>query len=282
MPTKLLRPPRQSLADLAYETIAEAIYEHRLAPGERLSIEELCRQLDMSATPVREALSRAAALELVRQDSHHGFAVAPQLTPAEMRQLFAVRRSLELEALAEIATPPEPERLAELARSMAACEHGPNFTDITQFSRLDNTFHRELVVAAGNRFLLRSWEGLHFHLRVHRVYSGEGVVDFSEAAAEHSAIAAAAAATDLDALRAAVERHIDSAARRITELGAETAGPTPKEAPAARPEEKAAARPGKAAVARPAEAAAAPPKEAATASPKEAAAVRPAEGAEQL
>jgi DNA-binding GntR family transcriptional regulator len=222
MPSKLLRPPRQSLADLAYETIAEAIYEHRLAPGERLAIEDLCRQLDMSATPVREALSRAAALELVRQDSHHGFTVAPQLTPAEMGQLFAVRRSLELEALAEIAAPPEPERLGELARSMASCEHGPKFTDIIQFSRLDQAFHREFVAAAGNRFLLRSWEGLHFHLRVHRVYAGEGVTDFTEATAEHAAITAAAAALDLDALRAAVERHIDSSARRITELGART------------------------------------------------------------
>lgn len=224
MPTKLLRPERQSLVDLAYNTIAEAIYEHRLAAGERLSIDELCRQLDMSATPVREALSRAAALDLVRQDSHHGFTVAPRLTPAEVGQLFAVRRSLELEALAEIATPPAPERLGELARSMEACNHGPNFTDITQFSRLDQAFHREFVVAAGNRFLLRSWEGLHFHLRVHRVYAGEGVVDFTEAAAEHAAIEAAAAALDLDALRAAVERHIDRAARRITGLDAGAAG----------------------------------------------------------
>lgn len=213
-----MRPQRQSLADLAYDTIAEAIYEHRLAPGERLAMEDLCRELGMSATPVREALSRAAALELVRQDTNHGFTVAPQLTPAEMGQLFAVRRSLELEALAEIAAPPDPGRLGELARSMAACEHGPKFTDITQFSRLDHAFHREFVAAAGNRFLLRSWEGLHFHLRVHRVYAGEGVTDFTEAAAEHAAITAAAA-LDFDALRVAVERHIDGAARRITKLG---------------------------------------------------------------
>jgi DNA-binding GntR family transcriptional regulator len=220
MPVKLSRPRRQSLAELAYETIAEAIYDRRFAPGEPLTIDELCRQLGMSATPVREALSRAAALELVRQDSHHGFTVAPALTPAEMGQLFAVRRTLELEALAEIAAPPAPERLAELARSMAASEHGPNFSDITQFSRLDHSFHREFVAASGNRFLLRSWEGLHFHLRVHRVYAGEGVIDFTEAMAEHAAIASAATAQDRGALRAAVKRHIDSAARRITSLSA--------------------------------------------------------------
>lgn len=224
MSSKLLRPERQSLAELAYRTIAEAIYEHRLAPGERLSIDDLCRQLDMSATPVREALSRAAALDLVRQDNHHGFTVAPQLSAEEMGQLFAVRRSLELEALAEIGAPPAPERLGELARSMAACDHGPHFSDITQFSRLDHTFHREFVAASGNRFLLRAWEGLHFHLRVHRVYGREGIVDFSEAATEHAAIAEAAAARDLDALTAAVVRHIDSAAARITGLTAAAAG----------------------------------------------------------
>lgn len=221
MSTELVRPPRRSLADLAYNAIAEAIYDHKLAAGERLSIDALCRQLDMSASPVREALSRAVALELVHQDSHHGYTVASALTPAELGQLFAVRRSLELEALAEINTLPAPERIGELARSMEACGRGPNFTDISQFSRLDQEFHREFVAAAGNRFLLRSWEGLHFHLRVHRVYAGEGVVDFTEAAAEHAAIAAA---SDLDALRAETARHIDRSARRITKLDAQAAG----------------------------------------------------------
>jgi DNA-binding GntR family transcriptional regulator len=215
---KLSRPNRRSLAELAYDTIAEAIYEHRLAPGERLSIDDLCRQLDMSATPVREALSRAAALDLVRQDSHHGFTVAPELSAAEMGQLFAVRRSLEAEALAELRDTPPGDRLTSLARSMAASEHGPRFRDINRFSRLDHAFHRELVAATGNPFLLRAWEGLHFHLRVHRVYAREGIVDFTEASAEHSAIAAAAAAGDLPGLAEAARRHIDTADARITAL----------------------------------------------------------------
>lgn len=218
MPPRLARPNRQSLADLAYATIAEAIYEQQLPPGERLTIDDLCRQLDMSATPVREALSRAAALDLVRQDNNHGFTVAPELSPAQMSQLFAVRRSLEAEALAELRGTPPSERLTGLARSMAASEHGPRFRDISHFSRLDQAFHRELVAAAGNPFLLRAWEGLHFHLRVHRVYAREGIVDFSEASAEHTAIAAAAAAGDLPRLAEAAQRHIDTAAARITAL----------------------------------------------------------------
>lgn len=223
MPVKLARPERLSLAELAYQTIAEAIYERRLAPGERLSIDDLRQQLGMSATPIREALSRAVALDLVHQDNNHGFTVASALTPTEMGQLFAVRRSLELEALAEITVPPDSGRLGELARQMAGSEHGPHFSDITKFSRLDHSFHQELVAATGNRFLLRAWEGLHFHLRVHRVYAREGVIDFTEAVSEHAAIVEAAAGQDLGALRTAVERHIDTAARRITQLSADSA-----------------------------------------------------------
>lgn len=220
MATKLSRPERQSLADLAYGTIAEAIYEHRLAPGERLTIDDLCRQLDMSATPVREALSRAAALDLVRQDNNHGFTVAPQLSPTEAGQLFSVRRALELEAVAELGAVPSGDRLTEIAGTMATSEHGPRFRDISRFSRLDQAFHRELVQASGNRFLLRAWDGLHFHLRVHRVYAREGIVDFSEASAEHAAIAAAATAGDLGRLAGELSRHIDSAAARIMALPA--------------------------------------------------------------
>lgn len=233
MPVKLARPERMSLAELAYQTIAEAIYDRRIAPGERLSIDDLRQQLGMSATPIREALSRAAAVDLVRQDTNHGFTVAPALTPTEMTQLFAVRRSLELEALAEVTAPPDHGRLGELAQRMAACEHGPHFSDIAKFSRLDHSFHREFVAATGNPFLLRSWEALHFHLRVHRAYAGEGIVDFTEANSEHATIMAAAASNDLDALRAAVARHIDTAARRITRLSADSAGAPASDVPAA-------------------------------------------------
>lgn len=221
---KLVRPDRQSLAELAYDTIAEAIYAHRLVPGERLSIEELCRQLDMSATPVREALARAVALDLVRQDRHHGFSVAPHLSAVELSQLFAVRRRLEYEALDELAPGPPVDRIAELANSLAVGDRGPTFHDISRFSMLDHAFHREFVAAAKNRFLLHAWEGLHFHLRVHRVYGEAGIIDFSEATVEHAAIARAARTSDLGVLRAAYEEHITNSAARITDLAASLSG----------------------------------------------------------
>lgn len=220
MPLGLERPVRRSLAELAYETIAEAIYEHRLTPGERLSIESLCQQLDMSATPVREALSRAAALDLVRQDNHHGFTVAPSLSAAELQQLFRVRRSLELEAVDELSVAPDPQRFSKILDDMAEGEHGARFSEISRFSRLDHAFHHEFVTATGNRFLVRAWEGLHFHLRVHRAYAGEGIVDFSEAVAEHSKIAQAVVAGDLDAVRTGLQQHIDAATTRIMQLSA--------------------------------------------------------------
>lgn len=220
MAIRLERPARRSLSELAYETIAEAIYEHRLTPGERLSIESLCQQLDMSATPVREALSRAAALDLVRQDNHHGFTVAPALTPAELRKLFGVRRSLELEAVDELTVAPQAQRLSDIVSEMAEGEHGARFSEISRFSRLDHAFHREFVAAADNRFLLRAWEGLHFHLRVHRAYATEGIVDFSEAIGEHNKIAQAVLAGDLDAVRTRLQQHIDAATTRIMQLTA--------------------------------------------------------------
>lgn len=205
--------------DLAYTALSEAIYAHRLPPGARLSIDELCRELEMSATPVREALSRAVALDLVQQDNNHGFWVAPDISPSELRQLFAVRRALELEALSKSSVVPgAADRLASLAVRMDGLERGSRSRDILRFTRLDHDFHRELVVTAGNRFLLRAWEGLHFHLHVHRVYIGAGVVDMREAGNEHSAIVQAATDGDPDRLSAAVRMHIDAAEARLSRL----------------------------------------------------------------
>ena len=67
---KLQRPERPSLVTLAYEAVVEAIVDRRLEPGSRISIESLADQLEMSTTPIREALMRTVAERLVIQDNN--------------------------------------------------------------------------------------------------------------------------------------------------------------------------------------------------------------------
>src|SRR5258708_18534023 len=86
---------RGSLRDMAYEALKKRIIEVDLQPGERLVERDLADELKVSRIPLREALRRLAAEGLVVLVPHRGALVSP-FTPADVRDLFDVRESLEV------------------------------------------------------------------------------------------------------------------------------------------------------------------------------------------
>lgn len=213
------RSRRLTFADEAYEAIVEAIFDRRLEPGAQLTVRGLADELDMSTTPIREALTRAAAQRLVVQVSNRGCTVTPLLDDVGYHQLFGVRRQLEEYAVGT-ADPVEPAvaHLVDLARVMPHMEHGEVYRAFHDFNAADREFHLTLVRMAGNPFLDRAWSELHFHLHVGRLYTGSGVIDFGEALREHAAIADAVQLGDMQAAAALATRHIDNAEQRLIEL----------------------------------------------------------------
>ena len=227
------RRAHTSLVDLAYEALAESVLDRYYAPGTRVTIESLAKQLDMSITPVREALSRAAANGLVTLDANRGYRIATMLTEREFHEIFAARRVLELEALRSAAIQPYTiKRLTDIVESMPTLDHGPMYRTFRAFNREDHHFHRTLVELSGNRFLLRAWDSLNFHLQISRFYAGQGVIDFADALGEHAAIAEAVANHDNRGAIKTAQAHISNAERRLAALIPGTAFPTAPGTPA--------------------------------------------------
>jgi DNA-binding GntR family transcriptional regulator len=223
------RPPRQSLVDLAYEAVVEAIVDRRIGSGVRNGIDALAARLDMSATPVREALARASAKGLVVQESNRGFIVAPFLSPDEYGDLWDTRRLLELHALEQARVDDASvARLSAIIARMPSMDHGPVYRGFREFSEADREFHHTLVAMASNTFLVRAWDDLHFHLHVGRIYAGQGLIDFHDALREHDAIVGLLRARDISSAAQELARHIDGARARLTPLieqtGSDAAG----------------------------------------------------------
>lgn len=227
------RSARQSLTDVAYGALTEAIFDRDFAPGGRLGIDAAAKRLGMSITPVREALARLASEGLITQTANKGFTVAPLLTPGEFHALFTARRVLETEALRArpdgtgasarildqaVVADLQIDRMAEIARQMREAGSGPTYGGFGRFSALDNLFHLALVELGGNRFLSNAWRGLHFHLHVSRLYAGAGVIDFDQAMAEHESIVRAARRRDGAALATEAAEHIIGAEERLERL----------------------------------------------------------------
>ncbi|MFB7271866.1 GntR family transcriptional regulator [Streptomyces sp. NPDC056244] len=154
----MVQPVIHSLREQIREHIVEGIVSGRWKPGERIVERRIATELQVSQTPVREALRELESLRLIESAPNKGVRVR-NLTAADLEESYPVRAGLE-QIAAELAA----ERLAldcsTLEPHVAALYEADRKADGTGQVRHTVAFHRELVRAAGNGVLLHTWEGL--------------------------------------------------------------------------------------------------------------------------
>jgi DNA-binding GntR family transcriptional regulator len=212
-PTPFARLRRSTLGDDVYESLRAAVLEHALKPGDRVNIDALARELEVSPTPVREALARLESEGLVRKRPLAGYTVSPLLTRAEFADMFDMRLLLECAAArwaAERAT--EAQRAELVAEAARTVEGGDDNQWHAAFTALDARLHDLVAEAACSPLLRDSINRLHAHLHLHRRY-----FPYAQTAVtndEHRQVAAAIEAGDGDAAEQAMRLHLTRARER--------------------------------------------------------------------
>jgi DNA-binding GntR family transcriptional regulator len=215
----LVAQPWSSLGKIAYEAIVEGILTGMLPAGTQIGIDGAAKQLKMSNTPVREALSRLAAERLVLFSANKGYTVTPRITAEEYHQLFEARRTLELASIKSAVIDPNAiQKIAAVLHRLSATEGGLEYKHYHAFNLADRQFHLAFVCMSRNRFLRHAWEQLHFHLHVGRLYAGAGVIDLQEARTEHDAIFEAVKNGNRKELLKRMGDHIRNAESRLRRL----------------------------------------------------------------
>ncbi|WP_118135880.1 GntR family transcriptional regulator [Oceanicella sp. SM1341] len=139
------------LADQVYRGLRELMREHAFKPGERLVEANLARRLDVSRTPVREALSRLASDGLVEfQDG--GVAVL-RLTLEDVEEIFEIRRLLEPHAAAQVAVSLTAEDHAAFRDALARAEAARS---VIEFAEANIAFRGLWVSRIANRRLRKT------------------------------------------------------------------------------------------------------------------------------
>jgi DNA-binding GntR family transcriptional regulator len=215
--------PRRALADEVYEGVLGLLMDHIIKPGEHASIDGIAKQLGVSPTPVREALTRLESEGLVTKQPLRGYTASPLLDETGLRNLYEVRELIEPVAAGRAATAisaEELERLAELARLMhasaTASNHGEErYQDYRDFAVFDAEFHQRVLTAAGNPLLVDAITRLHPHIHLYRLYYRFGVEE-EETSAEHDAVVSALAAGDSSAAEAAMRAHLSASFARMS------------------------------------------------------------------
>ncbi|MGI5198708.1 GntR family transcriptional regulator [Streptomyces sp. CA-288835] len=151
-------PVVHSLREQIREHIVDGIVSGRWKPGERIVERRIAVELEVSQTPVREALRELEALRLIESAPNKGVRVR-SLTAADLEEIYPVRAGLE-QIAAELAAQRLAEDASALEPEVAALYEADRAADGEAQVRHTVAFHREMVRAAGNSVLLHTWEGL--------------------------------------------------------------------------------------------------------------------------
>jgi DNA-binding GntR family transcriptional regulator len=213
--------PLLTKTDYAYAALRQRIMSGALPHGSPVSQEALAAELNVSTTPLREAMRRLASEGLVILDAHRDARVAP-LTAEEARSLFEVRQQLDPLAVrlaAERRTEADSARIRAAASSLAPLWAG------TGLDALDahRAFHAALYRASHNDLLISLLDGLWDKADRYRRATLEAFedspADRARVQEEHQAMMRAVLDGDPDAAEWHMRRHVaNSLGRRAIDV----------------------------------------------------------------
>lgn len=156
-----------SLADQAYDKIKKRIFDFDLMPGDRLSESDLAQQINVSRTPLRQALQRLQHEGFVDAIPKVGWLIPP-LSFEKFDELYDFRVLIECFAVRVLcAAAQERSELQKLARVW----HVPvreRLQDPVKVGALDESFHWQIVESTANREMLRTYREITERMRIIR------------------------------------------------------------------------------------------------------------------
>lgn len=199
------RMKRASGGQLVYAELRRRILDLELAPGQRLYEPELATSLQVSRTPLREALRLLLAEDLIDQLPTGGMVVRP-ITTTDIEELYGVRAVLEGLMTAEAArrlTDADAAVLTELVeRNARMVGHADDAM------RAGHEFHLGIAEVAGHRWARRLHAQVDGHMSRYRPFTNESQERRLAALDEHRGILEALVSRDPDEARRRAETHV--------------------------------------------------------------------------
>lgn len=209
MTAEIIAIPRTNLHEQVANRLRQMLVEGRIAPGAKLNERELCEVLEVSRTPLREAIKMLAAEGLVELLPNRG-AIAVELTEQDVRQTFELMAGLEGfsgELAAQRITDAELAEIRAMHFEMMAA-----FTrrDLSNYYRLNALIHAAINAAAKNPVLSATYERINARLQALRFRSNQDEEKWQTAMREHEKMIEALAARDPVAMRTVLVSHLNN------------------------------------------------------------------------
>jgi DNA-binding GntR family transcriptional regulator len=145
-----------TLQESVYNALVDAILSGRIPPGERITLDRVARQLNVSLMPVREAFRRLQARNFVTMERNRRISVR-ELSPGSLKEILEIRLLLESVAAKKATATVTEEALVKLE---AYSRDFVEATDEDAFLLANRRFHFALYEAAGMPILLEVIDSL--------------------------------------------------------------------------------------------------------------------------
>jgi len=174
---------RQTLVERVYNLLLQSICSGSLPPGQKLVIDNLAKQMNVSITPVREALRRLQHEGLITEVPYSGVHVS-QLSIDEIFELFSIRGVLEGYALRRITEALTAEHLDRVKTELAVLEEISESGDTSRFRKQNVRFHDTLLDADVGNSLREMIEQLYRKTERYRAAGAVLTISYIRAAQE--------------------------------------------------------------------------------------------------
>ena len=201
---------KQSLTAKVYDYIRNGILDGSYKDGDYLVETRLADELQVSRTPIREALKQLELEGLAMSMPNRGV-VVKAISQSDIDDMYNIRQILEGLAASWAAQRRTQEQLDALSEKIDFMDFYTGRGGAEQLSRLDNEFHELIYKACDSRMLSHILASLHQNTRSARTSSLTVPSRPNDSLKEHKAVFAAIKAGDPEAAKEAMENHVKNA-----------------------------------------------------------------------
>ncbi|MBI5277149.1 MAG: GntR family transcriptional regulator [Burkholderiales bacterium] len=227
MSAEIISIPRANLHEQVTSRLRQMLVEGRIAPGAKLNERELCEALDVSRTPLREAIKSLAAEGLVELVPNRG-AIAVALADEDVRHTFEVMGGLEALSGELAAQRITDEELAEIRAMHYEMMAAYTRRDLSAYYSLNARIHNAINAAAKNPVLTATYDRVNARLQALRFRSNQDGEKWKSAVREHELMVEALGRRDAKALREVLASHLKNKLAVVLEQLHEQKGGKPR------------------------------------------------------
>jgi len=217
-PDGLLPVAVPNLNDVVYHVLRDRILSRGFVPGERLDLDDLASQLQISRTPLKDALNRLTVEGLIEIQPRRGtFVTKPDAQ--KLDEGYKIRSAYELYValcIFKYLSPEDYRFFDDIREQMDDLARTGNWQQIAlEYLDLDQQLHERFVLRGGPPRMLHLYQQTNVHTYVRLIIPCLSDRDFEMTHFEHEQIFAAIAIQAPDRLNAALLNHLEGARLRI-------------------------------------------------------------------